>query len=478
MREIVLINITGEDRPGLTAAITGVLAQGGVNILDIGQAVIHDTLSFGILVEIPDTEAGSSVLKDVLFTAYKLDQQVRFTPVSEEDYRQWVDGQGKARHIVTLLTRRVTAEQLQRVSSITAKYALNIDHIDRLSGRMPLDMPADQGKGCIEFSVRGEPADPAALRAEFLSVAQELNVDIAFQQDSVFRRNRRLAVFDMDSTLIEAEVIDELAKAAGVGEKVAAITERAMRGELDFRASFKERLALLQGLSEDVLEEIGASLRLTEGAETLFAELKRLGYKTAILSGGFTYFARQLQAKLGIDYVFANELQIVDGKVTGVAVEPIVDAQRKADLLRELAAKEGLSWSRPLPSATAPTTCRCSAWPAWAWRSAPSRWSSSRPSRRSRPWAWTASSTCSATATAKGEPEADGRLLPARQLRTRLVERKSNGRPGRPFFIRLPRRSRSPSPGSAPAGSSPGCRWRRPATGWRGRWRSRRRGRC
>ncbi|MHA5866704.1 ACT domain-containing protein, partial [Pseudomonas aeruginosa] len=259
MREIVLINITGEDRPGLTAAITGVLAQGGVNILDIGQAVIHDTLSFGILVEIPDTEAGSSVLKDVLFTAYKLDQQVRFTPVSEEDYRQWVDGQGKARHIVTLLTRRVTAEQLQRVSSITAKYALNIDHIDRLSGRMPLDMPADQGKGCIEFSVRGEPADPAALRAEFLSVAQELNVDIAFQQDSVFRRNRRLAVFDMDSTLIEAEVIDELAKAAGVGEKVAAITERAMRGELDFRASFKERLALLQGLSEDVLEEIGAS---------------------------------------------------------------------------------------------------------------------------------------------------------------------------------------------------------------------------
>ncbi|HSX72016.1 MAG TPA: phosphoserine phosphatase SerB, partial [Pseudomonas sp.] len=194
----------------------------------------------------------------------------------------------------------------------------------------------------IEFSVRGEPADVDALRAEFLSVAQELNVDIAFQRDSVFRRNRRLAVFDMDSTLIEAEVIDELAKAHGVGDKVSEITERAMRGELDFRASFKERLALLQGLSEDVLEEIGASLRLTEGAEVLFAELKRLGYKTAILSGGFTYFAKQLQARLGIDYVFANELQTVDGKVTGVAVEPIVDAQRKADLLRELAEKEGL----------------------------------------------------------------------------------------------------------------------------------------
>jgi phosphoserine phosphatase len=343
LREIVLINITGEDRPGLTAAITGVLAQGGVNILDIGQAVIHDALSFGLLVEIPDTEAGAAVRQNVQATVDQLGQHVRFTDVSEADYQHWVDGQGKARHIVTLLTRKVTAEQLQTVSAITAKYGLNIDRIDRLSGRMPLDMPTEKSKGCIEFSVRGEPVDPQQMQAEFLHVAQELNVDIAFQQDSLFRRNRRLAVFDMDSTLIEAEVIDELAKAHGVGERVSEITERAMRGELDFRASFKERLALLQGLDVKVLDEIGASLRLTEGAETLFAELKRLGYKTAILSGGFTYFARQLQAKLGIDYIFANELEVVDGKCTGNAIEPIVDAQRKADLLRELASKEGLS---------------------------------------------------------------------------------------------------------------------------------------
>jgi phosphoserine phosphatase len=343
LREIVLINITGEDRPGLTAAITGVLAQGGVDVLDIGQAVIHDTLSFGILIQIPDTENGSTVLDRVQLKADELGQQVLFTHVSEDDYQHWVDDQGKDRHIVTLLTRKVTAEQLQTVSSITAKYGLNIDRIDRLSGRMPLDLPSGKGKGCIEFSVRGEPADAQQMRAEFLHVAQELNVDIAFQQDSLFRRNRRLAVFDMDSTLIEAEVIDELAKAHGVGDRVSEITERAMRGELDFRASFKERLALLKGLDIKVLDEIGASLRLTEGAETLFAELKRLGYKTAILSGGFTYFARQLQAKLGIDYIFANELEVVDGKCTGVAVEPIVDAQRKADLLRELASKEGLS---------------------------------------------------------------------------------------------------------------------------------------
>ena len=343
MREIVLINITGEDRPGLTAAITGVLADGGVDVLDIGQAVIHDTLSFGILVVIPDTESGATVLDRVQIKADELGQQVLFTHVSEDDYQHWVDDQGKDRHIITLLTRKVTAQQLQTVSAITAKYGLNIDRIDRLSGRMPLDMPSGKGKGCIEFSVRGEPADAQQMRAEFLHVAQELNVDIAFQQDSLFRRNRRLAVFDMDSTLIEAEVIDELAKAHGVGDRVSEITERAMRGELDFRASFKERLALLKGLDIKVLDEIGASLRLTEGAETLFAELKRLGYKTAILSGGFTYFARQLQAKLGIDYIFANELEVVDGKCTGIAVEPIVDAQRKADLLRELASKEGLS---------------------------------------------------------------------------------------------------------------------------------------
>jgi len=343
LREIVLINITGEDSPGLTAAITGVLAQGGADVLDIGQAVIHDTLSFGILVQIPETESGSKVLDRVQTKVDELGLQVLFTHVSEDDYQHWVDDQGKDRHIVTLLTRKVTAEQLQTVSSITARYGLNIDRIDRLSGRMPLDTPRNEGKGCIEFSVRGQPADAQAMRAEFLRVAQELNVDIAFQQDSLFRRNRRLAVFDMDSTLIEAEVIDELAKAHGVGDRVSEITERAMRGELDFRASFKERLALLKGLDINVLDEIGASLRLTEGAETLFAELKRLGYKTAILSGGFTYFARQLQAKLGIDYIFANELEVVDGKCTGVAVEPIVDAQRKADLLRELASKEGLS---------------------------------------------------------------------------------------------------------------------------------------
>ncbi len=340
MRQIVLINVTGEDRPGLTAAVSGVLAQAGVNILDITQSVVHGGASLGILIEMADGASLPVLSRDVLAAAQALGQQARFTQLDEADYRRWVDGQGSERHIVTLLSRQVTAAQLQRVSALTAEQGLSIERIERLS--LPVALDAQPGNACIEFSLRGEPGDAAGLRAEFLRAADELNMDIAFQVDSLQRRHRRLAVFDMDSTLIEAEVIDELAKAAGIGDKVSAITERAMRGELDFRASFKERLALLKGLDVGVLDEIGASLRLTEGAERLFAELKRLGYKTAILSGGFTYFAKQLQAKLGIDYVFANELAVVDGKVTGVAVEPIVDAQRKADLLRELAQKEGL----------------------------------------------------------------------------------------------------------------------------------------
>ena len=343
LREIVLINITGEDRPGLTAAITGVLASNGVNILDIGQAAIHGVLSLGFLVEIPHADQVSAVLKDLQPLIAKEGLQLVFDPITEEHYQQWVNEQGQKRHVVTLMSRQVTALQLQRVTSVISQHGLNIEQTDRLSGRVSLDAPTTLSKSCIELRVCGDVADIDALRAAFFDLAQELSVDIALQEDTLFRRNRRLAVFDMDSTLIEAEVIDELAKAAGVGAQVSEITERAMAGELDFKASFKERLALLKGLDVSVLDSIGASLRLTEGAEVLFAELKRLGYKTAILSGGFTYFAKQLQAKLGIDYVFANELGVEDGKVPGVAVEPIVDAQRKADLLRELAQKEGLS---------------------------------------------------------------------------------------------------------------------------------------
>ncbi len=347
MSQIILINVSGPDRPGVTASISAVLAGYGIQILDIGQAVIHDTLALGILIEATSGAVSAPILKDVLYRAHELGVQLRFTPVDLEDYERWVGSQGKQRHIVTLLARRITAEHIARVSRVISDNGLNIDAISRLSGRVPLmEVRSEHNPGssraCVEFSVRGTPADSDGMRREFLNIARGQGVDIAFQEDNVYRRTRRLVCFDMDSTLIETEVIDELAKRAGVGREVAAITEAAMRGELDFTESFRKRVALLKGLDEGVLKEIAAELPLTEGAVRLITTLKRLGYKTAILSGGFTYFGRHLQKILGIDYVYANELEIENGRVTGQVSGAVVDGKRKAELLREIAARENI----------------------------------------------------------------------------------------------------------------------------------------
>ena len=344
MKEIILLNISGEDKPGVTSAITNILAEFEINILDIGQAVIHDTLSLGILIEVPKSAESSPLLRDILFKAHELNMNIRFQPVEEENYEQWVEGQGKSRHIITLLSRKLSSKHIARVTEIAASHGLNIDNINRLSGRISLDETSDQTKACVEFSVRGAPADAEKLKAEFLNTASDLDVDIAFQEDNIYRRNRRLVVFDMDSTLIEAEVIDELAKEAGVGDQVSEITEAAMRGEIDFNESFKRRMALLKGLDVSVLDQIAERLPMTEGAEELVSNLKALGFKTAILSGGFNYFASHLQKKLGFDYVYANELDIdADGKVTGEVKGTVVNGERKAELLREIAEKEGVS---------------------------------------------------------------------------------------------------------------------------------------
>ncbi|MDF1628185.1 MAG: phosphoserine phosphatase SerB [Alcanivoracaceae bacterium] len=345
MREIILIQVSGGDRPGLTAAFTSILAQYQLNILDIGQAVIHDSLSLGILIEVPPGRETSPVLKDLLFEAHKLNISVRFRPIDYERYEDWVAGQGKDRYIITLLARKITAEQLSDVTAVVASNELNIESITRLSGRVHLEGEGmdEDARACIEISVRGEPANSEAMRADFLRIANERNLDIAFQKDTAFRRNRRLVAFDMDSTLIESEVIDELAREAGVGEQVSEITEKAMRGELDFDESFRRRVALLEGLDEAALERVRSRLKLTEGAERLVATLKALGYRTAILSGGFTWFGRHLQERLGIDHVHANELEIENGKVTGRVAGQIVNGQRKAELLRDIANKEGIS---------------------------------------------------------------------------------------------------------------------------------------
>jgi phosphoserine phosphatase len=343
VNEIILINIAGDDRPGVTSTITSILADHQVNILDIGQAVIHNKLSLGLLVEVPAGAEAASILKDILFRTHEMGMQVRFLPVTPESYNQWVSGQGKQRHIVTLLARKITARHIAGVTDVVSRYALNIDRIDRLSGRVPLEGVEQQSKASVELSVRGNLPDATDFRRELLHLASEMDIDIAYQEDNMFRRTRRLVAFDMDSTLIEAEVIDELAIAAGVGEQVAEITERAMRGEIDFTESFKARVALLKGLDESVLAGIAESLPITEGAENLVSTLKQLGYKTVILSGGFTYFGHYLQRKLGIDYVYANELIIRDGRVTGEVEGIVVDGKRKAELLREIAEREGLN---------------------------------------------------------------------------------------------------------------------------------------
>jgi phosphoserine phosphatase len=343
VNEIILINISGDDKPGLTVSVTKILANYRVNVLDIGQSVIHDTLSLGILVEVPADAESSPLLKDILFRIHELDLAVRFTPINGDDYNHWVAGQGKPRHIVTLLARKITAEHLAGVSAVVLEHQLNVDRIDRLSGRIELGEYAKQSKACVEFSVRGDLLDVGDFRRQLMELSREHDIDIAFQEDNMFRRNRRLVVFDMDSTLIEAEVIDELAKAAGVGDKVSAITERAMRGEIDFTESFSARVALLKGLDESVLQDIAETLPVTEGAEKLVSTLKKLGYKTAILSGGFNYFGRHLQQQLGIDYVHANELEIESGKVTGRVTGTVVDGARKAELLQEIANQENIA---------------------------------------------------------------------------------------------------------------------------------------
>jgi len=343
LNHILLISISGHDQPGVTAGITAILADYSASILDIGQAVIHSTLSMGMLAELPQDCSLQEVTERVQQFADERDMRARVSSIGADSYGDWVEAQGRGRYIVTLLARKITADQLARVTAVIAQHGMNIDGIRRLSGRIPLGehLPA-LSKACAEFSARGSLQDAAAFRRDLLEVAGMLEVDLAFQEDSMYRRNRRLVAFDMDSTLIEAEVIDELAKVAGVGEQVSAITERAMRGEIDFSESFRARVGLLEGLSESALEEVAGRLKITEGAEHLVSTLGKLGYKTAILSGGFTYFARHLQDKLGIDYVHANELDIVDGAVTGRISGTIVDGARKAELLKQLAAAEGI----------------------------------------------------------------------------------------------------------------------------------------
>ncbi len=339
---VLRIDITGHDRAGLTHSLTGILGRAGARVLDVGQAVVHDALALGLLVELTDEMRSSSLLTDLLLKAHEQGVQIRFTAITRDEYDAWVQAQGKGRFLITVLGPVLTAAHLSEVAGVIANVGLNIDRIERLSGRAALGADPD-GRACIELSASGDLASEDEMRAALMALTHRLDIDIAFQHDTVFRRNRRLVAFDMDSTLISIEVIDELARLAGVGGKVAAITESAMRGELDFEGSFRKRVALLKGLPESALQQVLETLPLMPGSERLTATLRRLGYKTALLSGGFTFVGRELQRRLGIDYLHANELDIKDGVVTGEVHTEIIDGARKAHYLAEIARAEGLT---------------------------------------------------------------------------------------------------------------------------------------
>lgn len=343
-REIILLNISGQDQRGVSATITDILARNDAVILDIGQADIHHNLSLGILF-MTDSSRSGEIFKQLIFKTNDLKVQINFSIVEEDDYEKWVGMQGKNRYIITILGRRLTALQISKVTRVISDQGLNIDAIRRLTGRIPIaDNEKQMDKSCIEFSVRGTAKDREAMQREFMEMAARLNFDISMQQDNMYRRSRRLICFDMDSTLIRTEVIDELADRAGVGDQVRAITESAMRGEIDFTESFTRRVALLKGLEISVMKEIAENLPITEGVERMMKALKRSGYKTAILSGGFTYFGEYLKRKFGFDYVYANELEVgEDGKLTGRYLGDVVDGRRKKELLRLLAQVENIN---------------------------------------------------------------------------------------------------------------------------------------
>lgn len=342
MNETVLIHFSGNNRPELTALLTAILADYDACVLDIGQAVVHETLVLGLLIEIPPHSL-PGLQSALVAKSSELRLQVSFKPISKTELQHWIQSQGKDRFIITILGRAISANHLARVTAIIAEHGLDVGRIERLSGRLSLAVHTSTSNACVELRASGNATSESSMRAAFLAIAQDLQIDIAFQRESIFRRNRRLFAFDMDSTLIQGEVIDELAKLAGVADKVVAITESAMRGEIEFQESFRRRVALLRGLPEQRVHELLDRIPLVEGAEQLIGTLRMLGYKTAILSGGFTFFARHLQRRLGIDYVHANELDIVDGKVSGEVKTQIVDGARKAELLRQIAQKENIS---------------------------------------------------------------------------------------------------------------------------------------
>ncbi|AKQ68967.1 Phosphoserine phosphatase [Myxococcus hansupus] len=327
--ESVLITVTGKDQPGITSRLTGLLAEAGAELLDVEQVVVRGRLTLCLLARLSG-DAGA-VLEPLVAAAKSLGVTLDFEPVHAPASE---DGRGP-RFVVTAVGRALGARELHALTQVLTAHGAQVERITRTS---------EPHLGSVDIHLAlaaGQPPD--ALKQALLELSmQSGGFDVALQRESLFRRGKRMVVMDMDSTLIRIEVIDELARAHGVGEQVAAITERAMQGEMDYDESLRQRVSLLAGLDVSVVHQLAANLPLTEGAETLVRVLKRLGYRTAVISGGFSVAAEALKARLGIDVAHSNELEVRDGKLTGRTVGPIVNARRKAELLASLAQAEGI----------------------------------------------------------------------------------------------------------------------------------------
>jgi phosphoserine phosphatase len=323
-RRTVLVRVSGRDRPGITAGLLAVLADAAVEVFDMEQVVVRERLTLDILISVPP---GNDVLKELLFYGWECGVQLDFEVVEDTSSRASLP-----RFAVTVIGHPLSPAALEAVTRAIADGGGNIDRIARMS-RYPV----------VSYEFVVVDGDVDRMRAQLVQRSAEHGVDVAIQPESLERRAKRLVIMDVDSTLIQDEVIDLLAEEAGCVDQVHRITERTMAGELDFEHSLRERVGLLAGLDAGVIDRVRARVRLTPGARTFVRTLKRLGYRVAIVSGGFTAFTDVLKTELGIHHAVANELEIVDGKLTGHISGPVVDRARKAAVLAEIAELEGIS---------------------------------------------------------------------------------------------------------------------------------------
>ncbi len=331
--DFIVITVIGPDAPGIVSSITSILSENAVKIIDIEQIVIRKLILLSMMLDLRESKGGQiSLLKDLLLEAKRLNVELDFKIASYEEHLQH---DNNFMYAVTCLGEEITAQVVAQISHAIYSENVNIERITQLS----------QGElCCIEMIVETDKTiNVQDMTRKLLSISSDFGVDIAVQKENIFRRSKRLVVMDMDSTLIQVEVIDELAKSAGHGEEVSGITSKAMNGELSFNESLNKRVELLRGLDENVLDEMYHNIPFTPGAKKLVKILKKLGYKTAVISGGFTFFTDRLKNELGLDYAFANKLEIKDGKLTGKVLGEIINGDSKAKILEDIADKEYIS---------------------------------------------------------------------------------------------------------------------------------------